>query len=66
MQTGIYIRACPGISYKNYDIGDPELPDEEVVKWLREHEEESGFMERLVLILLGRPKPIVEGEPRTK
>jgi len=61
MQTGIYIRALVQGIYRNYDIGDPELPDDEVVKWLREHEVESGFMERLVLILLGRPRPVVEG-----
>lgn len=61
MQTGIYIRAMVGVSMKDLDIGDPELPDDEVVKWLREHQTESGFMERLVLILLGRPKPVIEG-----
>jgi len=60
METGILIRAEVGNRCGNFDIGDPKLPDREVVKWLRTHELESGFVERLVLILLGRNTPVVE------
>uniref|UniRef100_A0A6M3XYH1 Uncharacterized protein n=1 Tax=viral metagenome TaxID=1070528 RepID=A0A6M3XYH1_9ZZZZ len=62
MWTGVFIRTEVDGRWRNYDIGDPVLPDQKVIEWLRDHQLESGFTERLVLILLGRHTPVVEGQ----
>ena len=59
MKTGIYIRAKVGNQWGSYDIGDPTLPDIEVVKWMNSRKETPLYIERLVLCLLGRDQDSV-------
>ena len=55
MKTFIFIRANVDGRWKNYDIGDPKLPDAVVASWI--HTKSDGdprFLRRLVMLLLGR------------
>lgn len=60
METGIYIRAEVNGKWGSYDIGDPAISDQVVLRWLRESSIEDGkFYPRLVMVLLGRNRESV-------
>jgi hypothetical protein len=54
MQTGIYIRVNQGRiqGWENLDIGDPELTDDNLMKFLMTRD--NLWLARCVMILLGR------------
>lgn len=55
IQTGIYIgTSIDGQPGPTFDIGDPQLPNEAVVGWLRHRGGWNIFAENLVLMFLGR------------
>ena len=59
MNTGIFIRAEIDGKWKSVDIGDSQLPNTEVVKWLRSRGGDNRLAERCVMILLGRDQTTV-------
>jgi len=56
MDTRIFIRAKVNDKWDSYDIGDPKLPDSEVVSWLTSKYQDTGhkYLMRLVMLLLNR------------
>ena len=54
--TDILIRAEVDGKWGDYDMGDPRLPDETIIKWLRETARKHGgkFYQRIIMALLGR------------
>jgi hypothetical protein len=60
METGIFIRAQIDGKWDSVDIGDPKLPDAEVLKWLRSRGGRNEFAERCVMVLLKRDQDIVD------
>jgi len=54
--TGIEIRAEVDGKWGDYDLGDPRLPDETIIRWLRETAKKHGgkFYQRLIMVLLAR------------
>ena len=60
--TGILIRSEVDGKWDDYDIGDPRLPDETIIKWLRETAKKHGgkFYQRLIMALLGRRGSLVD------
>jgi hypothetical protein len=53
-ETGIYIRAEIDGKWQAVDIGDPRLPDDELLLWLRTLPADGLI--RCVLLLLGRTR----------
>lgn len=62
MYTGIFIRAQVDGKWGSYDIGDPALPDSEVVGWMESRHDDAGhkYLMRLVMLLLDRSQDSVQ------
>lgn len=59
-KTGILVRMNVGGKWDGYDIADPRVSDEQVVKWLRSRGEKNEWAEKCVLLLLGREQKSAE------
>lgn len=55
METGIFVRVCLEGKWQSVDIGDEQLPDEEVCKWLRTGGN-NPLAENTVMEFLGRKR----------
>ena len=55
MNTGLFIRAQVKEKWDAYDIGEPELSDEQVFEWLGT--KDTHYLQSVVMALLGRPMP---------
>lgn len=62
METGIYIRAQIDGRWENVDIGDPRVPDERIMEWLRSRGGSNPWAEKVVMMLLGRNPHSVKEE----
>jgi hypothetical protein len=54
METGIFIRLYVNDKWDAYDIGNPQVTDEQILEWLRSRGGKNTFAENCVLLLLGR------------
>ena len=54
MKTGIFIRGQVDGKWGNYDIGDPQLPDSQVLNWLQENAIRTAFTINLIMAILDR------------
>jgi len=53
MNTGITIRVMDKeMRWRSFDLGDPELPFDQLVLWLAS--KDADYLSRLILMLLGR------------
>lgn len=64
--TGILVRMKVAGKWDGYDIADPRVSDEQVVKWLRSRGKKNEWAERCVLLLLGRDQKSAEMKETTK
>lgn len=60
METGIYIRVQVDGSFHSIDIGDPDLPMEDIIHWMSKTDGQLLFYHRLIFTLLGRRKEFEE------
>lgn len=63
MNTGIFIREKVNGEWGSFDIGDPNLSDNQVLEWLRSRGGCNPWAENCVLSLIGR-KQIASSEDK--